>query len=197
MLTLTMQLGLWTKQVDYLNAFVQADIDGEVYCESLMEFSLADGRKSDYVLKLKKSLYGLKQAPLLWFKTLKKSLLDRVFKACMQDPCMFMKKGLIALVYVHDALFFGTTDAIIDEVVANLKQDLDLKVEQDVFALLDVKIISGKKGNVISLRQQGPINRIIKATGMENANKVKTPATMVGLGANVGGSERRNEEWIK
>ena len=30
---------------------------------------------------------------------------------------------------------------------------------------------------------------------MENFNKVKTPAMMVGLGADVGGSEQRNEEW--
>ena len=107
MLTLTMKLGLRTKQVNYSNAFVQADIDGDVYCELPTEFSLADGEKSEYVLKLKKSLYGLKQAPLLWFKTLDKSLLDRSFKASKQDPCMFMKKGLVALVYMGDVLFLG------------------------------------------------------------------------------------------
>ena len=42
MLTLTMKLGLRTKQVDYSNAFSQADIDGDVYCDLLIEFSLAD-----------------------------------------------------------------------------------------------------------------------------------------------------------
>lgn len=195
MLTLTMKLGLRTKQVDYSNAFVQADIDGDVYCELPTEFSLADGGKSEYVLKLKKSLYGLKQAPLLWFKTLKKSLLDRGFKASKQDPCMFMKKGLVALVYVDDVLFFGTSDAIIDEMIATLKRDFDLKVEEDVFAFLGIEIIKDKKGNAISLRQSGLVDRIIRATGMENANAVKTPATTVGLGADVGGKERRNEEW--
>ena len=65
MLTLIMKLGLRTKQVDYSNAFVQADIDGDVYYEIPTEFLLADGGKSEYVLKLKKSLYALKQAPLL------------------------------------------------------------------------------------------------------------------------------------
>ena len=75
MLTLTMKLGLRTKQVDYSNAFVQADIDGDVYCELPTELLLAGG-KLEYILKLKKSLYGLKQAPLLWFKSLEKSLSD-------------------------------------------------------------------------------------------------------------------------
>ena len=66
-------------------------IDGDVYCELPMEFLLADGGKSEHLLKLKKCLYGLKWAPLLWFKTLKKSLLDRGFMASKQDPCMFIK----------------------------------------------------------------------------------------------------------
>ena len=63
LLTLTMKLGLKTKQVDYSNAFVQAKIDGDVYCELLEEFSVNGGR--DYVLKLERSLYGLKQVPLM------------------------------------------------------------------------------------------------------------------------------------
>ena len=75
--TLALTLGLKTRQVDYSNAFVQADIDGEVYCELPQEFLGPDNNQ--YVLKLKKSLYGLKQAPRLWFKTLEKSLHDRFY----------------------------------------------------------------------------------------------------------------------
>ena len=51
MLMLTTKLGLRMKQVDYSNAFVQADIDGDVYCEMPLKCSHADGGKSDYVLK--------------------------------------------------------------------------------------------------------------------------------------------------
>ena len=68
-------------------------------------------------------------------------------------------------------------------------------MEEDVFAFLENEIIKYKKGNAISLRQSGLIDQILKATGMENSNKVKTHATMVGLGANVSGREQRNEEW--
>ena len=116
-----------------------------------MEFLLADDGKSEYVLKLKKSLYGLKQAPLLWFKTLEKSLLDHGFKASKQDPCMFIKKGLVDLVYKDNILFCGMSDAIINEMIATLKRDLDLKVEADVFAFLGNEIIKYKKGNAIFL----------------------------------------------
>ena len=63
LLTISMALGLKSEQVDYSNAFVQADIDGEVFMELPEEFHSTGGE--DYVLKLKKSLYGLKQAPML------------------------------------------------------------------------------------------------------------------------------------
>ena len=64
-----------------------------------------------------------------------------------------------------------------------------------MFAFLVIEIIKDKKVNTISLRQRGLVNRIIKTMGMEHANKVKTPATMVGLSADVGGIEQRNIEW--
>jgi len=92
LLTLTMKLGLKTKQVEYSNAFVQAKIDGDVCCELPEEFLMNGAGNSEYVLKLERSLYGLKQAPRLWFKTFEKSLLNRGFVASAQDPCMFMKK---------------------------------------------------------------------------------------------------------
>eukprot|EP00816_Leptocylindrus_hargravesii_P011415 CAMPEP_0196805332 /NCGR_PEP_ID=MMETSP1362-20130617/5113_1 /TAXON_ID=163516 /ORGANISM="Leptocylindrus danicus, Strain CCMP1856" /LENGTH=53 /DNA_ID=CAMNT_0042178203 /DNA_START=1 /DNA_END=158 /DNA_ORIENTATION=+ len=53
-----MKLGLKTKQVDYSNAFVQAKIDGDVYCELPEEFSVNGAGSSEYVLKLERSLYG-------------------------------------------------------------------------------------------------------------------------------------------
>ena len=102
--TLALSLVLKTCQVDYSYAFVQADIDEEVYCDLLLEF-FGPSSKS-YVLKLKKSLYGRKQAPRLWFEMLEKSLHDIGFTSSVNDACMFMKKGLVVLVYVDDVLVF-------------------------------------------------------------------------------------------
>ena len=68
--SLSLILGLKMRQVGYSSAFVQAAIDGEIYCELPQEFIGLDNEQ--YVLKLKKSLYRLKQAPRLWFKTLEK-----------------------------------------------------------------------------------------------------------------------------
>lgn len=75
-LLLTMILtNRWTtKQVDYTNAFAQADLKEEVYIEQPKGFARKD--KLDMVLKLIKSLYGLKQAPKTFFEKLKAGLLN-------------------------------------------------------------------------------------------------------------------------
>ena len=50
-----------TRQVDYTNAFDQADLNETVYVEPPRGF--LPKRNKDSVLHLQKSLYGLKQAP--------------------------------------------------------------------------------------------------------------------------------------
>ena len=117
-----------------------------MYCELPQEFIGPDN--DQYVLKLKKSLYGLKQAPRLWFKTLEKSLHNRGFTSSKNDPCLFLKKDLVALVYVDDGLFFGKTDKLIDKMILSLKRDFDLNVAGTVEAFLGVEVLEHKKGRI-------------------------------------------------
>ncbi|GMJ02115.1 cysteine-rich RLK (RECEPTOR-like protein kinase) 8 [Hibiscus trionum] len=57
---------LEVEQMDMKTAFLQGDLEEELYMEKLEGF-IAQGKK-DYMCKLKKSLYGLKQAPRKWYK---------------------------------------------------------------------------------------------------------------------------------
>jgi hypothetical protein len=71
LLTTVLQEGWNTKQVDYTNAFAQAELDEEVYVEPPKLFEIRSGKY--LVLKLLKSLYGLKQAPRTFFEKLRKA----------------------------------------------------------------------------------------------------------------------------
>ena len=61
LLVMSIILGLESQQIDYSNAFCQADILEEVYVEMPKDFGDKNG--CDMVLKLIKSLYDTKQAP--------------------------------------------------------------------------------------------------------------------------------------
>jgi Reverse transcriptase (RNA-dependent DNA polymerase) len=70
------------------------------------------------VICLQRALYGLKQVGLAWWKELNSSMNELGFKHLMSDAGLFVCKDFkeitIAIVYVDDAMFFGTNKAQVD-----------------------------------------------------------------------------------
>jgi hypothetical protein len=76
-LNMLLQNGWATKQVDYTNAFDQAEIKETVYIEPPKLFGPKNGKY--VVLLLLKSMYGLKQAPRTFYDNIRDGLLERGF----------------------------------------------------------------------------------------------------------------------
>ena len=118
--------GLETQTLDFVLAFPQADLDVTVYMELPAGIDLGHGiQKRAYVLELKKSLYGLKKASSNWYECLKKGLERRGFKESLADPCVFLKKGMIILVYVDDCILISDTQATLLQFVDSLKNGIE------------------------------------------------------------------------
>ena len=117
-LTMILSNGWVTKQVDYTNAFAQADLVEEVYIESPKGFGRKDG--IDMVLRLIKSLYGLKQAPKSFYDKLKSGLIERGFTQSNIDPCLFIKHNMIYLIYVDDTIITGPDAEAIEALIKDL-----------------------------------------------------------------------------
>ena len=75
-----------------------------------------------YILKLKKSLYGLKQASHNWYENVKQSLFDQYFIPSKIDPCIFMKYGMLLLVYVDECIILSDSEPRIDVLIHSLKK---------------------------------------------------------------------------
>ena len=75
------------------------------------------------VLKLKKILYGQAEAARLWYENLLNGLLERDFVMSKVDPCLFISKTVICVVYVDDFLFWARSQSDIDNVMNYLKED--------------------------------------------------------------------------
>ncbi len=83
-----------TRQLDFVLAFTQADIERDLYMKLPPGFTipgkvLTDQERKEYVLKLEKNLYGQKQAGRVWYLHLKNNLLKLGFKPSEHDECVF------------------------------------------------------------------------------------------------------------
>src|SRR5436190_13692167 len=116
-------------QLDIITAFLNADLDSEVYMEiplgmeALVRAFLilkdlnpdSDLGENRPVLQLRKSLYGLKQSPLEWNKDIDRKLKKLCFRQCKADPSLYIptfENGCFLLLYVDDILLVGPTEGI-------------------------------------------------------------------------------------
>ena len=124
MLILQCILGFQSQSIDFTNAFTQEDIpSGEPVFIELPRYFKSDGGQHYVVIKLKKSLYGQAEAARLWYEKLRNGLLERGFVISKVDPCLFMSKNVICVVYVDDCLFWSRSQSDIDNVMKSFKED--------------------------------------------------------------------------
>ena len=124
MLILQCIIGLQSQSIDFTNAFAQEDIpSGEPGLIELPRGFKSDGGQNDVVLKLKKSLYGQAEAACQWYENLQNGLLERGFVISKVDPCLFVSKNVICVVYLDDCLFWACSKNDIDIVMKSFKED--------------------------------------------------------------------------
>jgi len=129
---LSLQQDWITKQIDFSNAFVQAPLDKDVYVSLPALFD--DVSKIDpktLCLKLHKSLYGMKEAPKLWNDFLQKAMIKGQFTVSEEDAGVYYGRGMAIAVYVNDVLFFGPSEADMEDVMNEFESDgFELKREK-------------------------------------------------------------------
>ena len=69
------------------------------------------------------SLYGQAEAARLWYEKLRNGLLEHGFVMSKVDPCLFISKTVICMVYVDDCLFWERSQSEIDNVMKSFKED--------------------------------------------------------------------------
>ena len=112
-------------------AFLQSEMKEEVYVKQPVGFEKLDLNGQPYVCKLKKSLYGLKQSPRNWHGTIQHELITEGFKACMCDPCVYVKNDssskVFIVLYVDDLLVTGSSEVGISKTKAFLMTKFVMK----------------------------------------------------------------------
>jgi hypothetical protein len=185
---LAVKLNLISVQCDITAAFVHGRVPPSetIYVHQPRGFHCGNG---DEVLRLKRTLYGLKQSSRYFFQYLTERLIKRGLTASALDPCLFLSKTLIVVIYVNVILIYGKSHAEIDEFIESMKKDdISLHKEGTAEGYLGVDI--NRDGDRITLLQEGLTKRIISALGLDSkySSPVETPAENAALGRNFHGS---------
>ena len=164
------------RSIDVGNAYLEADIDTELYMELPKESKTAPRQ----VVRLLKSLYGLKQAGELWNRRLHGILESMGFKRCFSDCCVYKRpspKGdLYLAVYVDDILILGgALSELLDfeSTLATHVKKLTIKGDAEGFVGFEFK--RDRERRIITLTQSQFINDTLHAEGLSEAKTKTTP----------------------
>nr|ABA94191.1 retrotransposon protein, putative, Ty1-copia subclass [Oryza sativa Japonica Group] len=175
LLSLAASHGLLVHQMDVKTAFLNGELDEEIYMDQPDGF-VVEGQEGK-VCKLLKSLYGLKQAPKQWHEKFDKTLTSAGFAVNEADKCVYYRhgggEGVILCLYVDDILIFGTNLEVINEVKSFLSQNFDMKDLGVADVILNIKLIRGENG--ITLLQSHYVEKILNRFGYIDSKPSPTP----------------------
>ncbi|GJT99023.1 zinc finger, CCHC-type containing protein [Tanacetum coccineum] len=143
LLTLAAIHNLVIHQMDVKTAFLNGDLEEEVYMKQPEGFVMPGNEHK--VCKLVKLLYGLKQAPKQWHQKFDEVVLSSGFLLNQSDKSVYSKfddfcKGVIICLYVDDMLIFGTDQNKVDKTKKFLSSRFSMKDMGEADVILGIKI---------------------------------------------------------
>ncbi|RVW26631.1 Retrovirus-related Pol polyprotein from transposon RE1 [Vitis vinifera] len=164
------------QQLDIKNAFLNGDLEEEVYMEIPPGFE--GSMAKNQVCKLQKSLYGLKQSPRAWFDRFTKAVLKLGYKQGQTDHTLFVKKShagkmAILIVYVDDIILSGNDMEELQNLKKYLSEEFEVKDLGNLKYFLGMEVARSRKGIVVSQRKY--ILDLLKETGMLGCKPIDTP----------------------
>ncbi|KAJ3557078.1 hypothetical protein NM688_g1664 [Phlebia brevispora] len=163
-------------QMDVKLAFLNGDLDKEIYMNWPPGFDLDD----EIVWRLHKSLYSLKQASCKWYKHLQAELEILGYKCSSYDHGVFYKvddKGqlLIITVYVDNILLISKSQEVINEAKEKLSNIFKMTDLGEVHWIINMEILRECGSRTLTVLQRQYAKHILCLYSMEDCRPVTTP----------------------
>lgn len=174
---LAAKLGLKIDHWDVDSAFLNGNLQEEVYLEQPEGFIKKGQEKKVYLLK--KAIYGLKQGANVWYKDIDNTLMSLGFEKARNEACVYFKISpnffsIIAL-YVDDLVFLYSSEQVKAEVKKALFSKYSMKDLGPINYCLGMRIQRDEKTGIISIDQQQYIKELLKRFNMEDSRAKDTP----------------------
>jgi hypothetical protein len=149
-------LEIW--QYDAINAFINSEIDEELYNECSNEFF-----RLDYCWKLNKTLYELKQVSILWYRNLITILKDLKLQSISRINCLFVNDWLILFFYVDNIEIICLKENLnrMRFFEKSLMKRFEMKMLKKLKWFLRIRIIRNRVNRKIWLCQDSYISKMM------------------------------------
>lgn len=172
------QLNMTIQQMDVKSAFLNGDINEEVYMQKPEGMDANDGR----VLKLNKSLYGLKKSPRYWNDKFNIFMINQGFNRSKGDYCLYSKfengQKLYVILFVDDLIICGTEENQINALKMKLNENFKMKDLGNVSNYLGLHIVQKKEEGIIEIDQKAYLLSILQRFKMSDCKSISTPLDM-------------------
>lgn len=176
-MALVAHFDLELQQMDVKTAFLNGDLEEEVYMKQPEGFPSSDGEQ--LVCKLKKSLYGLKQASRQWYLKFHNVISSFGFVENIMDQCIYLKvsgsKICFLVLYVDDILLATNDKGLLHEVKQFLSKNFDMKDMGEASYVIGIKIHFGRFRGILGLSQETYINKILERFRMKDCSPSVAP----------------------
>lgn len=172
------------ESVDISTAFLNGDIDAEVYMKVPEGLEVeGDSRPGEdpkqWVVRLLKGLYGIKQGPRIWALKLHSVLTSIGFERIDCDYLVYVYRRdgvrIMMPIHVDDLLIALNSKAAIQHVKSDLAGHFKLHEQGPTTSILGIKIECDHATCTISLSQPGYVQSILEQFGMSDCNPSLTP----------------------
>ncbi|CAL1375783.1 unnamed protein product [Linum trigynum] len=178
-LALAAQLELPVYQLDVKSAFLNGELEEEVYVEQPRGYEKKG--EEDKVYRLRKALYGLKQAPRAWNSRIDRYFQQNEFQRSPSEASLYIKKGegkdfLMVCLYVDDLIYTGTSQRMIEEFKSAMMKEFEMTDLglMKYFLGIQVKQSPGE----IFISQEKYTEDMLKRFHMATCKPISTPMTL-------------------
>ena len=120
--------GCAIRSVDIVQAYLQTDKapkEGRQTFLRLPRHLVDDSIREKTLAQVLSNIYGKKNAGKLWYETFKRYLLSSDFTCADYDSTVFVRDGLLILLYVDDVVVIGRDAATADGFLERLRSRFD------------------------------------------------------------------------
>jgi predicted RNA binding protein YcfA (HicA-like mRNA interferase family) len=167
------------ESVDISTAFLNAEIDAEIYMKKPEGYEPAGFEGPEWVLKLLKGLYGIKQGPHIWSVKLHNVLKTIGFKRIETDHSVFIYERdgtkIVVPVHVDDLLLASKSLPAITKVKNELKNAFKIHDQGPTKQILGIKLDRDRSSRSIYLSQPAYIEDMLRHYKLDKCNPAATP----------------------